>query len=275
MDKDYDIKKEMLKVEKVKKCLEEILERIGSNLDVDTIFNDSKYQMERYLLYKAQGKLNCEFDCDKTKLVKNFFRDEFSYQGYGMDTLISMQYIWSGALGDWKKGKEEIAFEKDSKEYKFFEEKYGTYIDKETNEIKIRINEAQKFIYELKHIDEIKKALGEEIFSKFCQFSHYYHTIGNISPCPDNDKIMERYYNCEKGFEKNCYDRLDLFMKTEKFKSNTKWVNWFKENKKKYMLEPFMEDFGDIPKKPEDYINYIDKVVGIIKERGKLLCQKK
>lgn len=95
-----------------------------------------------------------------------------------------------------------------------------------------------------------------------------------MSPCPDNDNINEKYYNCAKGFAKNCYDRLDLFMKTEEFKQNQEWIKWFDENKKIYELEDFMVDFGEVPTEKDDYVDYINKVIEIIKKRGKILCEK-
>lgn len=179
MDKDYDLKLEMLKEPKSIECIKDILEKTKSKLRLEELFNNSKLcQIERYLLFKAQGCLGCGFDCDKSKAATNFFRKNFNYVGEGMDTLISMQYIWGKCLKTvWGNYSNQIAFEKDSEEYKFFKEKYGTYEDYETKEIKIRIDKAQKYIYEFMKLEEIKEALGDKLYNKFCDFAHYYHTI--------------------------------------------------------------------------------------------------
>lgn len=57
-------------------------------------------------------------------------------------------------------------------------------------------------------------------------------------------------------------------MKIEKFKKNKDWLDWFKLNSEKYMLEPFMEDLGKFPEEIGEYANYIDTITKIILERG-------
>lgn len=102
-------------------------------------------------------------------------------------------------------------------------------------------------------------------------------------------------FNREKGFEGNCYDRLDLFMKTDTFKNNPQWGKWFEENKEKYHLEIFIKNdlgiefldlLGNIEERKKDNIKvsdlefenlrnqcciYIDKVIDIIKKEKNIL----
>ena len=292
MQKDYDLKLKILEHENALKCIKNILEKTKYKSFEEIFSDNSGDYLERYLLFKAQGKLGAGFECDKADIVMDFFKEKFDYQGEYMDTLISMQYIWGMILRIlWKKDAGQIAFEKDSKEYKFFLEEYGEYKDYNTGRMIPRIDGAQKFIYELLHLEEIRKALGDELYFKFNEFAHYYHTIGNISPCPESP------FNREKGFAKGCYDRLDLFMKTDLFKENQEWIKWFSENKDVYYLDHFMEnDLGDkLIKLKDDFISgkynvstdfdkvselkdecsiYIDKVIEIIMDRKKVLMNK-
>lgn len=177
----------------------------------------------------------------------------------------------------------------DEKLYEHFINKYGYIINKNTNKKIPRFAKAQRFIYELIHLEEIKEVIGDKLYSKFEEYAHFYHTIGNISPCPESP------FNKQKGFARYCYDRLDLFITKENFKKNKDWIKWFEKNQKVYHLENFINnDLGteflelikDIEKRKsknieisnseienvkEQCCNYIDKVINIIKERRDFL----
>ena len=161
MNNNYDLKLEMLKDEKYEKsreCVRIILEKTKSKLTLEEIFSDSNsYQLERYLLFKAQGRLGCGFDCDTVKIATDFFNNGFGYKEKSMDTLISMQYIWGGLIRKILNHTKQQVFDEDSYEYNFFKQKYGSYIDKDTQKEIFRIDNAQKFIYQFVHLDEIKK----------------------------------------------------------------------------------------------------------------------
>ncbi len=292
MDINYDLKLEIVKNEKATECIQDILNKINFERSIEEIFNNKEEEpkyIERYLLFKAQGALGCNFDCDKTEIVKTFFEEKFHYKEDYFDTLISMQYIWGMMLRIlWKKDE----LQKIPKaQYEEWKEKYGFYIDKNTKKPVDRIKNAQKFIYELSHLEEIKETLGENLYRKFEELAHIYHTIGNMSPCPQSP------FNQEKGFEEGCYDRLDLFMTTEKYEQNKEWQEWFEKNRDSYYLEKFIEndlgieiwkikksiliekEKGIIDKKKIEQLKqecekYINKILQIIEERGKCLISK-
>jgi len=271
MDNNYDLKLEMLKNEDVKECLTGILDQIGYPLSWEEIFA-SNHPLERYLLFKIQGCLGIGFDCDKSEPVKNFFQEKYDYTEYWLDTLMSMQYTWGMALRNlWKKDAEQIYFSPDSKEYLAMKEKYG-FFQNAKGEIVYRIDTAQKFIYELAHLPEITEVLGEKLTTKFSEFAIYYHTIGNMSPCPAGN------YNTEKGsYYNHSFDRLDLFIQTKTFQENPKWIDWFSQNEKRYYLTPFMQPSlppvpilkeNNIEQYQDELCRYLDTFILLMKERA-------
>ncbi len=271
MTNSYDLKLEMLKSEPVKECLKDILDKIHAPLSFEEIF-ETEHHLEKYLLFKIQGCLGVGFDCDKSAPVKDFFKQKYGYTGSGFDTIVSMQYLWGFVLRNlWKKDSEQLYFPTNSKEYFSLKEKYGSFTNQQGQEI-YRIDNAQKFIYELAHLSEIKEILGQNLVEHFCELSVYYHTLGNMSPCP------EGAYNKEKGsYIHHCFDRLDLFIQTDFFQQNTEWVDWFSQNAETYLLQDFMApNLPPFPKlqsgHTEEYIQevcqYIDTFLSLITNRG-------
>lgn len=273
MNPNYDLKLEMLKNEKVKECLTDILDRLHYPLSFEEIL-EKGHPLEKYLLFKIQGTLGAGFDCDKSAPVKDFFQEKYGYTGDAFDTLMSMQYAWGSTLRNlWKEDRAQIYFSPDSKDYLTLHEKYRFSY---SNGKKVyRIDRAQKFIYELAHLSEIFAVLGEKLTEKFGELAVYYHTIGNMSPCPTGR------YNPEKGsYYNRCYDRLDLFILTKKFQENSEWADWFAQNAERYHLTAFMQP--TLPLVPilknenveaykDELVQYIDTFVSLIQDRSALL----
>lgn len=106
------------------------------------------------MLFRIQRKLGFTFDCNATKIVKDFYKNKFGYNEICTDTLISMQYIWGLMLRNiWKPDVEQKI---DKNLYEYFINKYGYAFNKNTNKKIPKIEGAQIFIYELIHLEEIK-----------------------------------------------------------------------------------------------------------------------
>lgn len=63
-------------------------------------------------------------------------------------------------------------------------------------------------------LDKIKNKLGINLYNAFSDFMHYYHTIGNIMPCPGRLPEGGQTYNQKKGHAP--FDRMDYFIESEK-----------------------------------------------------------
>ena len=96
----------------------------------------------------------------------------------------------------------------------------------------------------------------KEVFNNFDNLSKYTHTFGNYMPCPDG-----KYNNI-----KNTSYNDNIF---ELYSKNSYYKNWFNKNLEKYYLKYFKDNNYD------NLIDYIDKCVNIIKERGKQIFTEK
>lgn len=271
MNASYDLKQEMLKNNSVKECLTDILGRIHYPLSLEEIFATG-HHLEKYLLFKIQGCLSIGFDCDTTNLVQDFFKQNYGYTGSSFDTLLSMQYLWGSVLRNlWKKDTEQIYFSPHSSDYLYLKETYGFFVNQQGQKV-YRIDTAQKFIYELAHLSEIQTILRQKLSEHFSEFSLYYHTIGNLSPCPSGN------YNREKGsYSHHCFDRLDLFLQTKFFQQNSEWVHWFSQNTNTYFLQDFMApnlppfpvfQVGHVEAYRQEVCTYIDTLLPLIVNRS-------
>lgn len=209
---------------------------------------DSNHILERYIVYKILGTITYNefskkyFDCDKLDFVHDFYEiskdDKIS-----TDTLLTVQYIY-GTISN--------------KILPYSNELYGGDM------LRILI-----FKNQLQNIDNLKNSLGNKLLEAFEKLMIYYHTIGNISPCPlDN-------YNRNKG--RQFFDRLDLYKNTDTFKKN--YLNWFEENIKNYKLDKIYNGNNLLPyeflknievdkiKDSEEIIKYIYSYIDLIIDR--------
>ena len=278
--KHYDLKREMLnerylyKNVKIKEMLEDILKNIKYDKDLNYLFDEkNKCYIERYLLFKIQYNLGSAFDCDKTLLAKKFCKNQ--KQGE-RDTVFSLQSIWGQII---KKEYSNECIEEN--EYNYFKNKYG--YNKRNGKIRYKIDDAQKYIYELENIEYIKLLLGNELYNALNNYAHYYHTLGNMSECPSS---KETDYNRKKGFYKVGYDRIDLFLECLKSDNwqcavedknvREKILAWFysengsySDNVKRNKLEILIDsNLGaiDINDK-EKLIKYLNNVSELIQKR--------
>ena len=252
IDIDYDLKDEIRYYPQVNECLNKIREytKCGNTY------------IEKYLLFKLQRDLNYSFDCDKTIPVKKTFGKNLKY-----DTMFSLQWIWGELLTKFYKTNNEQRYQINDKEYKFLVSVKNPKIQEEIKDT--------KFLYELEHLGEIKNILGDDLFNKINDFAHYYHTIGNMAPCPSFKEKNGKSFNQNKGSLK--YDRLDRYLLI----ADDETKEWFNNNKSKYYLEDFIYDIGDVPipkdiKNKEEVnklIDYFDKLISIIKNRTKKLLE--
>ena len=207
--------------------------------------------IQRYLLYRYQAKENKNyfFDCDSSYLVRKYYEVYFNYKGDEInnvyyDTYFSVQSIWGKLIEN------------------LYERKYR-------NDFKWQIENFESIIMDNPNL--------KKLFNAFDDLAHYYHTIGNIAPCPAG-------LNVPKGLRSNCYDRIDLF-----FKSEARWRNFYynfnneitytlKNDKDIFYLTEFLNpkgledivipiDNNDI-KNIEILTKYINEIVNIIKRRG-------
>lgn len=227
----------------------EMLKRILS-LDYNEI--DADMKIKRYLLFKLQAKNNCGFDCDhlSTVFYKYRFVDQLWTEFFEIstehckDTVFSMQSLWGKTINA-------LEFSDDS------------------------ANHGGDYSWQYRNLDLIKEKMGEKLYNAFAEFSYYYHTIGNVVPCPPK-------FNIAKYAGGVYFDRLDLFLKV-----NRRWDDFFcEENIRKFHLEPFLYD-KELSKWDESYLNeaierindggketlvsYIEHVISLINNRGALL----
>ncbi len=223
------------------------------------IFSDNcetKYKyLQRYLLYRYQAKQNksCFFDCDSSYLVKKYYEINFNYKSdrnnkVYFDTYFSVQSIWGNLIEN------------------LYEKKYR-------NDFRWQIENFNSIINNNPNL--------EELFNAFDNLAHYYHTLGNIAPCPAG-------LNKPKGFKINCYDRIDLFFKNEE-SLKEEWINFYyngneilienlKRDEEIFYLTEFLKPKGleevVIPinnndvKNAKRLSNYINQIVSIIKRRS-------
>lgn len=271
--KEYDLKRQMWEntgLEKSKNCIVDVADYCGiSESQLNEIFNSNDcYAIERYLLYRAE--LTLCYDCDKSKIVRDFYKIETRGTVTGYDSLFSFQYIWGKAVRSVIK-----VPELPSEDWKYYESKYGYNAIKRT----------AVFISQLKHLDRIKEKLREQdkdlpeekqLLPALEKLAHYYHTIGNMTPC------CKGKYNLVKGDYKNgFYDRLDLFYKWLKNpirELNTlsgkvseaeknEMVKWFsEENIEKYKLSKIIDcQLPDsIPDHPSEMAIYTKNIIKLI-----------
>lgn len=256
-DKNYDLKKLLVKdldflksegfssddIRKIR-VAQEFFKEI--KLDKRIFDDDVDFKpLKRYFAYRANAvnakkiwKRNSYkycFDCDKSYPVRKFYKEKNGYDEFYFDSYFSVQPL----LG------------------KFIERGHGR-------------EKRNDFVWLLENFDdEILKNASEdevEVLEAFNELAYYYHTIGNLAPCPAD-------INSPKGRTNGCFDRIDLFLKSDSTKENEKyetWVKWFEENSEKYQLQYFLEP--ELPENPkDDLVKYIHAVVEIIKKRGSVI----
>lgn len=275
--KEYDLKRQMWEntgLEKSKDCIVDVANYCGiSESQLNEIFNSNdRYAIQRYLLYRAE--LTLCYDCDKSKIVRDFFKIETQGTVTGYDSLFSFQYIWGKAV----RAVIEVP-ELPPEDWKYFESKYGNYAIKKT----------AVFISQLKYLDLIKEKLREQdkelpeekqLLPALEKLAQHYHTIGNMTPC------CKGKYNLAKGDYRNgFYDRLDLFYKwlknpirelnTLKGKvsetEKNEMVKWFsEENIEKYKLSNIIScQLPDsIPDRPDEMAVYTKDIIKLIRIRS-------
>jgi len=257
--KNYDLKLQIMYYTRLKNWLIEF-GKTQSIEDIEKYFSIEDKYIERYLLFKQQGILQKGFDCDHLNYIPQksspsfdtigitdaFFERYFDYKKeYSKDTIFSMQYIW------------------------------GQVVE---NLCDIKRND---YICQLKNIKIIKEKMGDKLFNCFVDYAHYYHTIGNMSPCPMPP------FNSTKGSIYGNFDRLDLFLKKIR-----EWSKWFyndsynteySDRVTKYglniLIDNDLPEIVPIPKNLEDketiqeLIEYLEKVVELIKNRADYLIE--
>ncbi len=131
------------------------------------------------------------------------------------------------------------------------------------------------FLEQLSMINELKQSI---YYNDICRLIIYYHTIGNMCPCPKDG------YNVSKNNKnKGGYDRLDLFKNTTYFKEKN-WDKYFnQEQVSRYCLEeiysgdklPNLEETGKIFErlKEKEIKKYINTYIELIIERTKKLYE--
>ena len=137
-------------------------------------------------------------------------------------------------------------------------------------------------LYKLpKKIEEVKdccliisKIKKRHLYDAICRLIIYYHTIGNISPCPSND------YNRKKG--RHFFDRLDIFKESDDF---NEFETWYKENLNKYKLDNIYNGkglltqqetiklFSNVEKNENEIEKYIESYIDLIIDRTKELYE--
>lgn len=242
--------------------------------------NDEYANFIKYLLFKYQNSVEDwynYYDCDTSYPVYLFYKKileknpELDYKilfDHGVprffDTYFSVQSIWGELLNNFYKNG-------DFKDYK------GYYIGND-------------FKWQIENFDKIKNFFEsnielKELFESLNKFVHYYHTIGNMAPCPKG-------INKPKGNKKNkCYDRIDLFLSKTKSVHKNDWQNWYylnyskkelSEISKVFCLKNFLNpNLGEIkiPRSKDDiesikYLTrYINIIIDNIKKRGKELTK--
>lgn len=253
--KEYDIKREMFsligarrkgneyKISKFLLSCEfsddlEFLDQMDSeNLDKEIYY-------KRYFLFKLQAKERCKFDCDhlmdvfgEYRLVDQFFERYFNYcENLPKDTCFSVQWLWGKVLG-------------------------------QADDVEIR-KKYNDFEWQYKNLTIVRKFIGEELYDAFGNLMHYYHTIGNIYPCPKG-------FNVGKFCGGKYYDRLDLYVKSDEGRKNSEWLS--AGEMEKYKINEFFcdkllsEDEISkliIEKKFIELAKYIGLIVSLIKNRS-------
>ena len=132
------------------------------------------------------------------------------------------------------------------------------------------------FLEQLSTIDELKQNV---YYNDICRLIIYYHTIGNMCPCPNDNNYNVSKYNQNKGG----FDRLDLFKDTAYFKEKNFEKYFTKERRGEYCLEeiyngdklPNLEETNRIfeEKKEEKVKKYINTYIDLIIERTSLLYE--
>lgn len=282
--KEYDLKRQMWENSALvvtKNCIIDVAQYCDlSEKKLEQIFgDDNNYSIEKYLLFRSE--LTRKYDCDKSKIVREFFKEKTKGLKVSYDTLFSFQYIWSIAIKDIK------ISNMPQDDIDKFQKKYGMKIPKNMFSFIMQLKEFNKIEKSLKKQDS---ELNIELYSSLQKLAHYYHTIGNMSPC------ITGKYNLAKGdYNNRFFDRMDLFYEwLEQYDDKSNRIlfslrgilskeeiiqikNWFNtgENIEKYNLEKIIKTNLPkfIPSSPVDLTKYINDILNIIDLRGNTLIK--
>lgn len=219
-------------------------ESVNKLFDISNNNQDIEVYYKRYFLFKMQAKEKCFFDCDhlpavfgEHRLVDYFFDEHFGVDIESpKDTCFSAQVLWGKVLANSKNV-----------------DLQGHYND---------------FAWQYNNLDIIKETLGEELFDTFGMFMHYYHTIGNIYPCPEK-------FNNLKYCGGKYFDRLDLFINSNEGKTFKEWFS--DERVEQFCLGTFIEktmcgekELNEMIQGEQyvDLVNYINSIIMLIKHRS-------
>ena len=134
------------------------------------------------------------------------------------------------------------------------------------------------FLEQLSIIEELKKSV---YYDDICRLIIYYHTIGNMCPCPKENKYnMSKYNRNPKGF-----DRLDFFKNTTYFQEKNFKAFFSDEFLEEYCLKEIYDgtnlpDLDTTNKifqelKEKEIKKYINTYIELIMSRTKLLYKKR
>lgn len=149
-----------------------------------------------------------------------------------------------------------------------------------------QVYENYEEIFDEKYKDEFCKKQGmdrvclDELLKQLNIFARNTHTLGNYMKCPDGT------YNRVKGNYCKYKDRLELLYQDiqDSSKEESRWGNWFDENKQKLQIEEILENeellkfiFNGHKMRTEHikpYTEYIKTINAMIEARGEALAGK-